>query len=287
MRVCYLFILIAVSLLTACSNQPPLKPQMPIEVLRSASNSKQSWDKIAARSKESVVAIAVEHGVFETFPGYGRKLWNSTKSIVLNPISGLPNFVVNLLIGYLDLSYAEGSGFVISKAGHILTNAHVVEGGQRTVVRLGHEKKWRAAKLLAMSPDHDLALLKIDGPPQNRRTFRALRFREIKSIGEEVSILGYPSRPWAHSNNPVTITRGVISSVGIEIGEAATRFQTDAATNAGASGSPVLGADGSVYGIVCEHARPALLEDQTFAIPTEEIEKAGFIRIVVLKPKKP
>jgi S1-C subfamily serine protease len=82
------------------------------------------------------------------------------------------------------------------------------------------------------------------------------------------------------------MTQGIVSSLKLEIGEASSRFQTDAPTNAGASGSPVLGEDGSVCGIVCERARPSLLEDQTFAIPSYDMEKAGFIRIRAALAKK-
>lgn len=271
-------VLVFLALASGCATQPPTRPESPIEVFASVSNSPHDWDKIAAENQLSVVALAVEHGVFESGSGYGLKMWSSTKSILFNPFLGVPNLVWNILFGYLDLAFAEGTGFIISDSGYLLTNAHVVESGQRFIAKLATEKKWRKAVLVASSPNHDIALLKIVPRGDSKETFRAVKFQEPKKIGAGVAILGFPSRPWSASDNPVTMTQGIVSSLDLQIGEAASRFQTDAATNAGASGSPVFNRSGAVLGIVVEHARPSLLEDQSFAIPSSEIEKAGFIK---------
>ncbi|MDF1661339.1 MAG: serine protease [Planctomycetota bacterium] len=274
----YVALLVFLALVSGCAMEPPIRPESPVEVLASTSNSRHEWDKIAAENQSSVVALVVERGVFESAPNYGAKMWASTKSILFNPFIGVPNLVWNLLFGYLDLAFAEGTGFIISDSGYVLTNAHVVESGQRFITKLNTDKKWRKAILIASSPNHDLALLKIVPRGDNKETFRAVQFQEPKKLGAGVAVLGFPSPLWSTNEYPLTMTQGIISCLDLKSNEVARRFQTDAATNRGASGSPVLNKSGAVLGIVAEHARPALLEDQTFAIPSSEIAKAGFIK---------
>lgn len=277
------FFLILASL-SGCAEPLPRRPESPIEVLASTSNSQKDWAKVAAENRPSVLAIVVERGSFDSASNYGDRLWTSTKRIVLNPFSGIPDFLVNLFFGYLDFSYVEGSGFVISKEGHFLTNAHVVENGERFVAKLGHEKRWRKAEVIAVAPDYDLALMKIVPVKESPEEFRPTRFQEPKEVGEALAILGFPSRPWSEGANPITMTQGIVSSLKVPVGEIATRFQTDAATNAGASGSPIFNRQGNVIGIVLEHARPSIFEDQSFGISPAEMQKAGFIRFK-LAPK--
>lgn len=271
--------------LTACAQPYPTKPERPVPVFSSRSRIRLSWEGVNQLATPSIVSLTVEHDTFESFPNYLEKMGRRSLLFLLNPIRELPDYIWLLFTGYLDLDIVEGTGFIISKQGHVLTNAHVVQGGDKVVARMSDGSGYRKVDILAISVPHDLALLKLQS--NGAEGFdQPLQFRDTRGLGEDVAILGYPSRPWA-KNNPLTLTAGTVSSEGLDIGEAAKRFQTDAASNAGASGSPALGRDGAALGIVAEHSKPALLEDQTFVIPSRDIEAAGFIKRVPQSIRQP
>jgi S1-C subfamily serine protease len=137
----------------------------------------------------------------------------------------------------------QGSGFVIDKEGHVLTNYHVVANARQVEVTFSNRKKYKA-QVIGMDPSHDLAVLKInaDGaPPATLGDSKGL------VVGQKVFAIG---NPFGLSG---TMTRGIISSMrsirgpdGTPIDEA---IQTDAAINPGNSGGPLLNSRGEVIGI--------------------------------------
>jgi S1-C subfamily serine protease len=138
----------------------------------------------------------------------------------------------------------QGSGFVLDKAGHVLTNYHVVEGANRGVQVMLSNKRAYAAKVIATDKMHDLALLQIDAP--NLQPVTLADSTEL-SVGQKVYAIG---NPFGLSG---TMTRGIISSIrsiknadGAPIEDA---IQTDAAINPGNSGGPLLNSRGEVIGI--------------------------------------
>jgi S1-C subfamily serine protease len=138
----------------------------------------------------------------------------------------------------------QGSGFVLDKAGHVLTNYHVVEGANRGVkVQLSNKRSY-SAKVVGTDKVHDLALLQIDAPNLEPVT---LADSASLSVGQKVYAIG---NPFGLSG---TMTRGIISSIrsiknadGAPIEDA---IQTDAAINPGNSGGPLLNSRGEVIGI--------------------------------------
>jgi S1-C subfamily serine protease len=137
----------------------------------------------------------------------------------------------------------QGSGFVIDKDGHILTNYHVVANARQVEVTFSNRKKYKA-QVIGMDPSHDLAVLKIsaDGAPP-----AVLGDSKGLIVGQKVFAIG---NPFGLSG---TMTRGIISSMrsirgpdGTPIDEA---IQTDAAINPGNSGGPLLNSRGEVIGI--------------------------------------
>jgi S1-C subfamily serine protease len=137
----------------------------------------------------------------------------------------------------------QGSGFVIDKEGHILTNYHVVANARQVEVTFSNRKKYKA-QVIGMDPSHDLAVLKInaDGAPP-----AVLGDSKGLVVGQKVFAIG---NPFGLSG---TMTRGIISSMrsirgpdGTPIDEA---IQTDAAINPGNSGGPLLNSRGEVIGI--------------------------------------
>ena len=138
----------------------------------------------------------------------------------------------------------QGSGFVLDKEGHVLTNFHVVEGANRGIeVQLSNKHRY-AAKVVGTDKTHDLALLKIDAP--NLQPVTLSDSSEL-SVGQKVYAIGNPF------GLAGTMTRGIISSIrsirGAEGAPIEDAIQTDAAINPGNSGGPLLNSRGEVIGI--------------------------------------
>ncbi len=137
----------------------------------------------------------------------------------------------------------QGSGFIISEDGYILTNNHVVGDVDKITVELKDGRVFSDAKLIGTDPDSEVALIKIEG-----RGFPVLPLGDSKSlqIGDWVIAVG---NPFGLSE---TVTVGVISAVGrnnMHIAAYEDFIQTDAAINPGNSGGPLIDLDGKVIGI--------------------------------------
>lgn len=137
----------------------------------------------------------------------------------------------------------QGSGFVIDKEGHILTNYHVIADARQVEVTMHNRKKYRAT-VVGSDPAHDLAVIKIDAPSL---TPAVLGDSKNLQVGQKVYAIGNPF------GLAGTMTRGIVSSIrpvkepnGATIDEA---IQTDAAINPGNSGGPLMNGHGEVIGI--------------------------------------
>jgi len=137
----------------------------------------------------------------------------------------------------------QGSGFIIDKEGHILTNYHVIANAREVEVTLHNKKKYKAT-VIGRDRSHDLAVIQIKAPGVVPAT---LGDSKQLVVGQKVFAIG---NPFGLSG---TMTRGIISSLrpirtpeGAEIEEA---IQTDAAINPGNSGGPLLNSRGEVIGI--------------------------------------
>jgi len=137
----------------------------------------------------------------------------------------------------------QGSGFVIDKEGHILTNYHVIADARQVEVTLHNRKKYKAT-VVGTDPPHDLAVIQIKAPelvPAILGDSRNLQVgQKVYAIGNPFGLAG-------------TMTRGIVSSIrpvrepnGAMIDEA---IQTDAAINPGNSGGPLMNWHGEVIGI--------------------------------------
>jgi S1-C subfamily serine protease len=137
----------------------------------------------------------------------------------------------------------QGSGFIIDKEGHVLTNYHVIAEARQVEVTLHNRKKYRAT-VVGSDRSHDLAVLQIKG---SALTPMVLGDSHNLQVGQKVYAIGNPF------GLAGTMTRGIISSIrpvqepdGMQIDEA---IQTDAAINPGNSGGPLLNLHGEVIGI--------------------------------------
>ncbi len=136
----------------------------------------------------------------------------------------------------------QGSGFIISSDGYIMTNNHVVEGAEKITVKLSDDREL-SAKVVGTDPDTDIAVIKIDA--NNLPTVQLGDSDKLK-VGEWVIAIG---NPFGLSH---TVTAGIVSAKGrsrIGLTEYEDFIQTDAAINFGNSGGPLLNIDGKVVGI--------------------------------------
>jgi len=137
----------------------------------------------------------------------------------------------------------QGSGFIIDKEGHVLTNYHVVADARQVEVTL-HNRKTYKATIVGTDRSHDLAVVQIKAPDL---TPMVLGDSRNLQVGQKVYAIGNPF------GLAGTLTRGIVSSIrsvqepdGMTIDEA---IQTDASINPGNSGGPLLNLHGEVIGI--------------------------------------
>jgi S1-C subfamily serine protease len=137
----------------------------------------------------------------------------------------------------------QGSGFIIDKDGHVLTNYHVIADARQIEVTLHNRKKYRAT-IVGTDRSHDLAVVQIKAPDL---TPIVLGDSGNLQVGQKVYAIGNPF------GLAGTLTRGIVSSIrsvqepdGMTIDEA---IQTDASINPGNSGGPLLNMHGEVIGI--------------------------------------
>ncbi|MDH5179936.1 MAG: DegQ family serine endoprotease [Gammaproteobacteria bacterium] len=155
-----------------------------------------------------------------------------------------------------------GSGFVLDKDGHVLTNYHVVRDATEIIVRL-QDRRDLKAKVVGYDERSDIALLKIDA--KNLPAVKIGKSSEIK-VGEWVMAIGSPYG-FDHS-----VSVGVVSALGRNLpSESYVPFiQTDVAINPGNSGGPLFNLNGEVVGINAQiYSRTGGFMGLSFAIPID------------------
>jgi S1-C subfamily serine protease len=143
----------------------------------------------------------------------------------------------------------SGTGFLIDKQGRIVTNAHVVGGNSRVLVRFGQEQTSLDGKVVGSDPSSDLAVVSI-GPGSVPKGVKPLQFADSRAVqvGDVAIAIGNPF------GLDRTATEGIVSGLGREI-QAPNGFQidaviqTDAPINPGNSGGPLLDDSGHVIGV--------------------------------------
>ncbi len=157
---------------------------------------------------------------------------------------------------------AQGSGFIVSADGVILTNAHVVQDAKEVTVKLTDRREFRA-KVLGADPKTDVAVLKIDA--RNLPTVSLGNTRDLR-VGEWVLAIG---SPFGFENS---VSAGVVSAKGRSLPDDnfVPFIQTDVAVNPGNSGGPLFNTRGEVVGINSQiYSRSGGYQGLSFAIPIE------------------
>jgi S1-C subfamily serine protease len=177
---------------------------------------------------------------------------------------------------FFGLPYGErprlgvGSGFVIDKAGHVVTSLHVVEGAETITVSFSNRDRVKA-RLVGADPATDLAVLQLD-TPSRALTPLILGDSDRLAVGDPVVAIGNPF------GLDRTVTAGIVSALARPLtapngAELEDMIQTDAALDEGSSGGPLIDSSGTVVGVATavagdeEGARPGI----GFAVPVNTV----------------
>ena len=135
----------------------------------------------------------------------------------------------------------QGSGFVVSSDGYVVTNNHVIDGATKILITFDNDDTKYEAKLIGTDPRTDVALLKIE----SNKTFPAVTFsKKSPRVGDWALAVGNPFGLGG------TVTAGIVSALARDIGSGPYDYmQIDAAVNRGNSGGPTFNLDGEVIGV--------------------------------------
>ena len=170
-----------------------------------------------------------------------------------------------------EVPQGAGTGFFWDRAGHVVTNFHVVEGGNHFTVALSDHSEWDA-EVVGAAPEKDLAVLRIDAPAEQLVPLD-LGSSERLLVGQRVLALGNPF------GLDQTLTVGVVSALGRELRSPAGRIirdviQTDAAINPGNSGGPLLDSLGRLVGVnTAIYSPTGSYAGIGFAIPVDTVRR--------------
>ena len=147
----------------------------------------------------------------------------------------------------LEVPAGSGTGFLWDDQGHVVTNYHVVAGGDGYTVTL-HDQTAFEAVLVGGEPRRDIAVLKLIEPPAGLTPIALPRPDAILAVGQKALAIGNPF------GLDHTLTTGVISALGREVagyggGTIPDMIQTDASINPGNSGGPLLNSSGELIGM--------------------------------------
>ena len=165
----------------------------------------------------------------------------------------------------------SGSGFVWDDRGHVVTNYHVIAGGQAARVTLADRSVY-AATLVGEAPDKDLAVLRIEAPKEKLTPLPVGTSHDL-AVGQYALAIGNPF------GLDHTLSTGVISGLGREIKSLSDRpiqgvIQTDAAINPGNSGGPLLDSSGRLIGINTAIYSPSGASAGIgFAVPVDTVNR--------------
>ena len=209
-------------------------------------------------------------GIAPTIPG-----------MVENPIPEIYDAVSPGVVGVLNYQkaksvsgkeieelYGSGTGFAVSSAGYILTNAHVVDGATKLTVKVYGEEEEREATLIGSDSETDIAVLKVEGVALQPLL---LGDSDQVRVGEYVLAIGNPLSTDELAN---TITFGIISATAREVtidNYTNTYLQTDAAINFGNSGGPLINLSGEVIGVNSAKTITAGYDEMGNAVSAEGI----------------
>ena len=171
----------------------------------------------------------------------------------------------------LQIPQGTGSGFIWDASGHVVTNYHVIQEGNRFQVTLADHTDW-PAEVVGSAPDKDLAVLKIDAPREHLQALDIGHSADLV-VGQEVLAIGNPF------GLDQSLTTGVVSALGRELQSPSGRtirdvVQTDAAINPGNSGGPLLDSSGRLIGVnTALYSPTGAFAGIGFAVPVDTVQR--------------
>jgi len=179
--------------------------------------------------------------------------------------------------GWFDMQAIEvpagaGSGFVWDEEGHIVTNFHVVQGGDKFLINFKGDKKQYEAKLVGAEPKKDTAVLKLIEKPKNLKPISVGKSKDL-IVGQKAMAIGNPF------GLDHTITSGIISALERKIpgiGQVTIHgmIQTDTSINPGNSGGPLLDSSGRLIGMnTVIYSASGSSAGVGFAVPVDTISR--------------
>jgi S1-C subfamily serine protease len=171
---------------------------------------------------------------------------------------------------YVVQGQGAGTGMVLDNAGHILTNAHVIDGATTITVTLSGETQARTATLVASDTSADVAVLKVDDT--KGLVPAAIAPADAAQVGDQVVAIGNALA----LEGGLSVTEGIVSaldrSIDTDTGSLTGLLQTDAAISSGNSGGPLVDAAGRVVGMntaVASSSGSVQASNIGFAIPIQ------------------
>lgn len=152
-------------------------------------------------------------------------------------------------VAVMPQKFGHGSGFFITKQGHILTNAHVAGEAQRIRLVTAGKKQKLVAEVLRVDKPRDVALLKLEEIPEGFEITTLPIRAAWPSVGEDVYTIGAPISFRKHQD---TMTKGIVSAHRHAMKFMGTRqnfIQSDVETHPGNSGGPLLDTNGNIIGL--------------------------------------
>lgn len=230
----------ALLLIAMLSGRGHAKPMPADEDLALLKRTSKAFAAVSRRAMPAVVFIEVEKTIEGPRMGAPDSRFNDPFGFFGNEY--MDHFFGDQAVPRRFLQHGQGSGFLISKDGYILTNSHVVGDADKITVTL-HDGRKLTAKRVGADPKSEVAVIKVDG---DEFPYLDLGDSTALEIGEWVIAVGNPFGLME------TVTVGVVSAKGrsnIGIAEYEDFIQTDAAINPGNSGGPLLNIDGRAIGI--------------------------------------
>ncbi len=174
-------------------------------------------------------------------------------------------------LNLFEVPQGSGSGFIWDRQGHVVTNFHVIYAADAITVVLADQSS-HEARVVGVDPDHDLAVVRIDLPPERLVPVEVGTSQNLR-VGQKVLAIGNPF------GLDQTLTTGVVSALGRTIRSMTDRIiegvvQTDAAINPGNSGGPLLDSAGRLIGINTMIVSPSgAFAGIGFAVPVDTINR--------------
>ena len=200
---------------------------------------------VAAMSAQN--ASSTNKGRHLDIPAISREANGAIVSIIMSDKDGRP--------------IAQGSGFLISKDGRVVTNYHVIRNGSSAVIKFPDGAFFSADGVLVSDKDRDVAVIKVHGSG-----FKALTLGDSDrlQVGEEVVAIGNPL------SLESTVSNGIVSAIRTVEDEGGKFLQITVPISPGSSGGPLFNMAGKVVGITTSHIKGG--ENLNFAIPINDVK---------------